>query len=261
MDRIIVPIITVHSACQKIAYYIQKNELIDLVNAYIMQYHLDVNKVERKNNKYGWELLCDTINFFPDANKLDFIGQILDAGYITDENDFNFIDKFVNNYNYDVVQEKLFEQLATFNSDAVKTQESFAERLKVNHQEAFQCWKNSIEMFKGRYYSESGNDIRKALESLLRDILDNKKSLENQIKAPNHDMMKSEIGKYLKKKNINSQNVSFITHITSAILYISNEKFKHGEPIGLTENDIRFYMNETFLVMQRFLDIEEEYAD
>ena len=36
---------------------------------------------------------------------------------------------------------------------------------------------------------------------------------------------------------------------------------KHGEPTGLTENDVRFYMNETYLIMQRFLDIEDEYAD
>lgn len=42
-------------------------------------------------------------------------------------------------------------------------------------------------MFKGRYYSEAGNDIRKSFEFLLCDILDNKKSLENQIKAPKHD--------------------------------------------------------------------------
>lgn len=69
--------------------------------------------------------------------------------------------------------------------------------------------------------------------------------------------MKSEIGKYLKQNKINPQVINFITHLTSAILYISNEKFKHGEPTGLTENDIRFYMNETFLIMEWFLDIEE----
>src|SRR5699024_11023093 len=168
-----------------------------------------------------------------------------------------FISKFVEKYNYSEVQEKLFEQLAIFSSNRVKTQNSFAERLKGKHSEALQCWKNSIQMLNEQHYSESGNDIRKAFEALLRDILDNKKSLENQIKASNHDVLKSEIGKYLKEKDINSQNINFISHLISAILYMSNEKFKHGEPTGLTENDVRFYMNETFLIMEWFLDIEE----
>ncbi len=258
MNQIIVPIITVHRICQRIASYLNKDVVIDLLNAYISQYHLDIAKIDSNDDRYDWEVLCDTINDFPDANKLDFIGQILDAGYITIEDDFNFINEFVMKYNYIEVQEKLFEQLAAFTSDAVTAQEIFAERLKINHPESLKCWKNSIEMLKGRYYSEAGNDIRKSFEFLLCDILCNKKSLENQIKAPKHDFMRSEVGKYLKEKGINKQNVSFIVHLTSAVLYISNEKFKHGEPTGLTESDIRFYMNETFLIMQRFLDIEEE---
>lgn len=257
MNQIIVPIITIHSICQKIASYINDDEIIDLINAYITQYHLDITKVEVNDNRHGWQILCDKINDFPDANKLDFIGQIVEADYINNEYDFNFINKFIKKYNYEEVQEKLFEQLAAFTSDAVKVQENFAERLKVDHLEAFQCWKHSIEMLKGKYYSESGEDIRKTFEFLLRDILGNKKSLENQIKAPNRDVMKSEMGKYLKQNKINPQVIDFITHLTSAILYISNENFKHGEPTGLTENDIRFYMNETFLIMEWFLDIEE----
>lgn len=261
MNQILVPIISVHSACQKIAFYLSKDKIIDLVNAYIMQYHLDTEKVKDCDDRYGWQILCDTINAFPEENKLDFIKQTLDAGYIPRGDNFDFISKFVEKYNYSEVQEKLFEQLAIFSFNRVKTQNSFAERLKGKHSEALQCWENSIQMLNEQHYSESGNDIRKAFEALLRDILDNKKSLENQIKASNHDVLKSEIGKYLKEKDINSQNINFISHLISAILYMSNEKFKHGEPTGLTENDVRFYMNETYLIMQRFLDIEDEYAD
>ncbi|WP_288291174.1 hypothetical protein, partial [uncultured Lactobacillus sp.] len=55
---------------------------------------------------------------------------------------------------------------------------------------------------------------------------------------------------------INLRNYSSL-HKLFYGLHISNEKFKHGEPTGLSEKDLRFYMNETFLVMQRLLDIEE----
>lgn len=38
---------------------------------------------------------------------------------------------------------------------------------------------------------------------------------------------------------------------------MSNEKFKHGVVDGLTELDIRFYMNETYLIMQHLMDIAD----
>ena len=88
MNQIIVPIITIHSICQKIASYINDDEIIDLINAYITQYHLDITKVEVNDNRHGWQILCDKINDFPDANKLDFIGQIVEADYINNEYDF-----------------------------------------------------------------------------------------------------------------------------------------------------------------------------
>lgn len=107
MNQIIVPIITIHSICQKIAGYINDDEIIDLINAYITQYHLDITKVEVNDNRHGWQILCDKINDFPDANKLDFIGQIVEADYINNEYDFNFINKFIKKYNYEEVQEKI----------------------------------------------------------------------------------------------------------------------------------------------------------
>src|SRR5699024_7876069 len=117
VNQILVPIISVHSACQKIACYLSKDKIIDLVNAYIMQYHLDTEKVKDCDDRYGWQILCDTINAFPEENKLDFIKQTLDAGYIPRGDNFDFISKFVEKYNYSEVQEKLFEQLAIFSSN------------------------------------------------------------------------------------------------------------------------------------------------
>lgn len=70
-------------------------------------------------------------------------------------------------------------------------------------------------------------------------------------------MLKSNLGKYLSNKGINKINIAFLINIITSITHISNEKFKHGEPTGLSEKDLRFYMNETFLVMQRLLDIED----
>lgn len=80
---------------------------------------------------------------------------------------------------------------------------------------------------------------------------------EQQVKGSGKDLLKPNLGKYLSGKEINKINITFLINIITSITHISNEKSKHGEPTGLSEKDLRFYMNETFLVMQRLLDIEE----
>ena len=100
--------------------------------------------------------------------------------------------------------------------------------------------------------------MRKTFEFLVRDIVGNKKSLKNQIKAPEGHALESILGKYLKKKRVNAENCTFINKLISAILYMSNEKFQHGVVDGASELDIRFYMNEIYLIMQHLLDVEKE---
>lgn len=112
-------------------------------------------------------------------------------------------------------------------------------------------------MMKLNNYSEAGEDIRQALE-LLKDILNNSKSLEKQLKQPKRDVLRSELGKYLSSKNMDKANITFLSDIASSIMHMSNDRFKHGEPINLTYKDIRFYMNETYLIMKRMLDIAGE---
>lgn len=143
-------------------------------------------------------------------------------------------------------------------SDAIKTQQEFSGRLKDNHPSAQRKWDSSREMMKLNNYSEAGEDIRQALEFLLKDILNNSKSLEKQLKQPKRDVLRSELGKYLSSKNMDKANITFLSDIASSIMHMSNDRFKHGDPINLTYKDIRFYMNETYLIMQRMLDIAGE---
>lgn len=75
-------------------------------------------------------------------------------------------------------QQEIFNQLAKFSSDAIKAQQEFSARLGAAHPQALEEWNKSIDLFRSRYYSESGNDIRKSLEFLLRDMLENKTSIE-----------------------------------------------------------------------------------
>lgn len=258
MKRIVVPIITVHRICNLISTYIDYDELVDLINAYIKQFDLNVELAYSVPNTYSWEILVEKIDEFPDVNKLDFIGQVFDAGYITYGTDVDFIESFLKKYNFQAVHQELFERLVAFSSDAIKAQKEFSERLENKHPSVLRKWNSSIEMMKSKNYSEAGEDMRQALEFLLRDILRNTKSIEKQLKQPNRNVLKSELGKYLKDKNMDKANITFISDIATSIMHMANDKFKHGEPINLTYKDIRFYMNETYLIMQQMLDIAGE---
>ena len=125
-------------------------------------------------------------------------------------------------------QQEIFNQLAKFSSDAIKAQQEFSARLGAAHSKALEEWNKSIDLFRSRYYSEAGNDIRKSLEFLLRDILKNGTSIEQQVKGSGKELLKSNLGKYLSSKEINKINITFLINIITPITHISNEKFKHG---------------------------------
>ena len=105
-------------------------------------------------------------------------------------------------------QQEIFNQLAKFSSDAIKAQQEFSARLGAAHSKALEEWNKSIDLFRSRYYSEAGNDIRKSLEFLLRDILKNGTSIEQQVKGSGKELLKSNLGKYLSSKEINKINVN-----------------------------------------------------
>lgn len=258
MRKVIIPITSVHKSCQLIDRCISREEIIDLLNAYIKHNNLEVEKVNKDDTRSGREILCNTIDEFDDAHQLDFIGQAFDAKLIAGEADRDFVGHFLKEYKYKEVQQELFSQLVMFSSDTVKKQQEFADRLRIAHPEALNAWNDSIDQFRSHNYSDSGNDIRKTLEFLLRDLIGNKTSVERQVKGPSKNILKSNLGKYLSSKGMDKVNIEFLIRIIISMNDISNEKFKHGEPTGLSEKDLRFYMKENFLIMQRLLEIEED---
>ena len=258
MGKVIIPITSVHKSCQIIDKCNSKEEIIDLLNAYIKHSNLEVEKVNKNDIRPSREILCDTIDKFDDAHQLDFIGQAFDAQYIFGEANRDFVGHFLKEYKYKEVQQDLFNQLMTFSSDIVKKQQEFSDRLRTTHPEALKAWNDSIDQFRLHNYSDSGNDIRKTLEFLLKDLIGNKTSVERQVKGPSKNILKSNLGKYLSSKGMDKVNIEFLIRIIVSMNDISNEKFKHGEPTGLSEKDLRFYMKENFLIMQRLLEIEED---
>lgn len=86
------------------------------------------------------------------------------------------------------------------------------------------------------------DDFRLSLEILLREVLGNNKSLENQA---------SEIGQYLKNKAVSTQFRNMFEKILDYYSKYQNEYVKHNDKVDASEID--FVVNITLLFMRVFI--------
>jgi hypothetical protein len=85
------------------------------------------------------------------------------------------------------------------------------------------------------------DDLRLALEALLRDILHNERSLENQ---------QREVGAYLKAKNVPREISNMFWQLVDYYSKYQNRYAKHDDQVGEYELEFVLYLTGTFM---RFL--------
>ena len=85
------------------------------------------------------------------------------------------------------------------------------------------------------------DDLRFSLELLLRNILNNRKSLEKQINT---------LGEYLKNKNISVEINNMFMYLINCYKDYQNEHAKHGDKINEAEIEFMIYLTGTIM---RFL--------
>jgi hypothetical protein len=84
------------------------------------------------------------------------------------------------------------------------------------------------------------DDLRKAVEELLRGILGNGKSLENQM---------AELGKWLDEKGIHVQVRNMYSTLLSQFSQYQNDAVKHGDDWNESEVEYMIYLTGTFMRM------------
>jgi len=114
--------------------------------------------------------------------------------------------------------------------------------------EAQKLYKDAMEKCNmGRYGRNVLDDMRLSLELLLKSILGNNKSLENQ---------KEEIGKYLKNNELSSEIRNLLIQFMDYYSKYQNEHIKHNDDFD--EADIEFIISITTSFMKRIISIENE---
>lgn len=115
--------------------------------------------------------------------------------------------------------------------------------LKI-YEKSYEKYKEGIKNF-----DKKGNnrhildDMRFSLESLLKEILNNKKSLENQIPI---------LGESLEEKNISIEIRNLFTQVIRCYCKYQNENVKHNDKIS--EFEVKFIIEQTSVFINFIID-------
>lgn len=105
-------------------------------------------------------------------------------------------------------------------------------------------WANAVNSYDNSDYRNSLDSMRLTVELLLKSVLGNEKSLENQ---------KRPLGSFLERKGISSQFRNLFFRTLDMYEKIQNNEVKHDVPDNLGKTEIRFLMNQAVIII-RFID-------
>lgn len=204
------------------------------INKYILEYAVS-NNVSLPNNK---EYPNKRTKLFEYLKKFDTKSCINIIYKLT------LLDKFNNNDAVTKLREQLISKYGQYIDNKV-TDTVIVQQTKhwlENYPNAFEPYCRALKQYESKNYTRNILDnMRLSLESLLKDILNNSKSLENQ---------KEDIGAKLKKNNLDPHIRNMFTAIIDMYCKYNNKNIKHGNKVHILETD---YMIEQTSIMMKFL--------
>lgn len=204
------------------------NELITLTNDF-------ANSVGEKvtfqavgyNSKK--DILAKNISDLSDKSKLEFFEQL----------------KSLRKVSFDETLVSQINELITGGSPSVNSvRSSISFLLSQYSSKVNRTWVDSVRLYDSKEYRNSLDSIRLTLELLLKELLNNNKSLENQ---------KHALGAFLKENGISAQFTNLFLKELNMYEKIQNNEVKHDIPEHLSKPEITFLMNQAAIII-KFLD-------
>ena len=113
----------------------------------------------------------------------------------------------------------------------------------ANYPAVQKIYNEAIEKYKQIIYQRNVlDDMRLSLETFLKEILSNQKSLENQL---------AEVGKYQKEKGLSTEFISMFNRLLDYYSKYQNNYVKHNDAVKHSEID--FVIQLTTLFMRSFM--------
>lgn len=204
------------------------NEIIALTNDFANSIgeHVTFQSVNFNSKK---DILSRNISDFSEDAKIQFFREIESVRRVQEDPE---------------LVEQINELINAKDSRANEARNSFTELLSKYPEKVAITWKNAVNFYDRQDYRNSLDSMRLTLELLLKEVLKNEKSLENQ---------KQPLGSFLKERNVSTQFRNLFIHSLEIYEKIQNDEAKHDVPDDLGMPEIKFLMNQSVIII-RFID-------
>lgn len=204
------------------------NEIIALTNDFANSIgeHVTFQSVDFNSKK---DILSRNISDLSEDAKIQFFQDIKAVKRVQENSDLVY---------------QINELIDTGDSEANEARNAFTELLSKYPEKVSITWKNAVNFYDKQDYRNSLDSMRLTLELLLKEVLGNKKSLENQTQP---------LGSFLKERNVSTQFRNLFIHSLEIYEKIQNNEAKHDIPDNLGRAEIKFLMNQSVIII-RFID-------
>lgn len=204
------------------------------------------SEIIRLTNNYAEEIGKEvTFHVVGYNSKKDILAQnIADLGYEGQIGFFREIQKLSPVKEDEALVAQINDLLANANSSNQKARDDIDAILSKYPDNIIKTWHDAFNFFDQGDYRNSLDSIRLTLELVVREILNNGKSIEHQTK---------ELGKYLESRGISKEFRNLFFRVLDMYNKIQNDFAKHSTPDGLKVSEIRFLMNQAVIIL-KFLD-------
>lgn len=140
------------------------------------------------------------------------------------------------------LKQHLFKKYSNYATDSISNTELVQETKHwlSNYPNSLKLYESALEKYENGIYERNAlDDMRLSFELLVKDLLKNKKSLENQIQ---------ELGQVLKGKGASKELRNMITTVISYYTDYQNNHIKHDDQVN--RNELEFIIELTSVIMK-----------
>lgn len=128
-----------------------------------------------------------------------------------------------------------------------KSRNNISNLLEVYSPKIRQQWIKACVFFDKEDYRNALDNVRLAVELLVKTLTKSNASLENQQKT---------LGSFLKAKGINKQIRNYLFRILDVYEKVQNDQAKHDVPESLNPEEVTFIMNQSYVIIKFLIDCD-----
>ncbi|MBF0785536.1 hypothetical protein E4T80_08700 [Muribacter muris] len=224
------------------------SEICKFCNQYAVEYNKTIKYTQQPfkkdtSNINKAQALQENLACFESEQQFVIIRNLCDLVKFANNQKVNELKlTLIKNYGYLAPQEIAEQILETVNQ---------VRHWLDNYPEAKGHYEAALEKKNSKIYGRNLlDDLRLSLESLIKEILEKQKSLEN---------LKSDLGNFLAKRNINVEIRNFyISTVFDFFVKYQNERVKHNDLFK--DFEVGFIFNQTTILMQFLITLHNQHS-